>query len=56
MGKLEKFSTMLGRDKYVTMSYLKVMVIKIKDHIQESPSDSQMIKAMKKAMRNNIRL
>ena len=51
-----KFSTILGGDKYVTMLYLKVMVIKIKDYIQETPSDSQMIKAMKEAMRDNLRL
>ena len=46
---------MLG-DKYVTMSYLKVKVIKIKEHNHETTSDTQMIKDMKKAMRDNLRL
>ena len=40
MGKFEKFSTMLGGDKYVTMSYLKVMVTKLKAHLKVTPSDS----------------
>ena len=56
MSKIEKFSTMLGGDKYVTMSYLKAMVTKIKAHLEETPSDSQMIKSMKEAMRNNLSL
>ena len=54
MTKFEKFSTMLGGDKYVTMSYLKVMLIKIREHIQETTSDIQIIKDMKKTMRDNL--
>ena len=56
MTKFEKFSTMLGGDKYVTMSYLKVMLIKIREHIQETTSDIQIIKDMKKTMRENLLL
>ena len=56
MTKFEKFSTMLGGDKYVTMSYLKVMLIKIREHIQETTSDIQIIKDMKKTMRKNLLL
>ena len=54
ISKFEKFSTMLGGDKYVTMSYLKVMITKIKAHTQENPNDIQMIKEMKEAMRTNL--
>ena len=48
MTKIEKSSTILGRDKYVTMSNLNVMLVKIREHIQETTSDIQIIKDMKK--------
>ena len=47
---------MLGGEKYITMSYLEVMLVKIKEHIQETPSDIQIIKDMKKTMRENLLL
>ena len=54
MARFQTFATMLGGDHYVTMSYLKEMLVKINEHIKDTTDDSQMIKGMKQAMRENL--
>ena len=53
MGIFQAYSTMLGGQRYVTISYLKEMLVKINEHIQDTTTDSQMIKCMKQAMRES---
>ena len=56
MGIFQAYSTMLGGQRYVTMSYLKVMLVKINEHIKDTTDDNQMIKGMKQAMRENLNI
>ena len=56
MGIFQAYSIMLGGQRYVTMSYLKVMLVMINGRIQDTTTDSQVIEGMMKVMRDNLSL
>ena len=54
MGIFQTYSTMIDGQCYVTMSYLKVMLVKVNEHIKCTTDNSQMIKVVKQVMRENL--